>query len=233
MKTERSAGDERQAVRRWQDVVLLAQLDLARQLAHGLAGGALDRSRYQDWLAMESATCRICALSLDAVANWHGSQAGLQAIATAWAGDLRDFAQAAARDVRTLDGMANAPPPALQRWHAFVGEAAGSQRAGEVLGAVLLHTWLMEGPARAAVAALGSLPFVARGVDHYLQRRLCADPDAGGRAVLLDAYAATALAVGAHRAANWYRVALAQVLQAPENGGETTIPPGALPLPQQ
>ncbi len=121
--------------------------------------------------------------------------------------------------VRVLDGMANAPPSALMRWHAFVDEAAGSQRAGEVLGAVLLHIWLTEGPARGA-AAMGSLPFVARG--HYLQRRLRADPDDGGHAELLDAYAASALAVGARRAANWYRASLGQVLEVPETG-----PPGS------
>jgi hypothetical protein len=216
-------GEERHA-RRWEDVAQLAQQDLARQLSRRLGAGAFDRHRYQNWLAMESATCRICALSLDAVAGWHGSQPELQATATAWAGELRDLAHAAARDVRVLDGMASAPPPALARWHAFVDEAAGSQRAGEVLGAVLLHTWLTEGPARAAVAAMGSLPFVARGVDHYLRRRLRAHPDGGGRAGLLDAYAASALTVGAQRAANWYRAALEQVLEPPETGAPSAPP---------
>ncbi len=199
-------------VRRWQDVVELCQVDIAEALTREIGAGRFDRACYQNWLAMESVACRIGALSLDAVAEWHGAQPALQATARLWACDLREDAQVAARDVRVLDGMAASPPPPLAQWHAFANAAGASQRAGEALGAVLLHSCLFDGAMRPAVATLGLLPFT-RG-SHYLQRRLqsayARDPEC---AALLDAYAATALAVGAQRAAGWYRDALAMALR--------------------
>src|SRR5688572_3747142 len=47
--------------RRWQDVVLVAQQDLAAALAGAVADGRLNRHTYQHWLATESAVCRINA----------------------------------------------------------------------------------------------------------------------------------------------------------------------------
>ena len=211
-EAEERAGRERHPARRWQDVVELARVELAEALARSIGSGRFDRRCYQNWLAMESAACRIGALSLDAVACWHSSQTALLATARNWANDLREDAQAAARDVRVLDGMAAAPPAALGQWHAFAGAAGGSQRAGEVLGAVLLHGQLLGGPMRAVAAAIGALPFALGG--HYLPRRAQAGyATEAGCDLLLDAYAATALAVGAQRAAGWYRAAMVEILR--------------------
>ena len=202
---------EARHARRWQDVVALAQVDVAAVLARAIAQGLLDRDRYQDWLAMESVACRIGALSLDAVACWHGAQPPLRVAAQAWALELREQAQHAARDVRVLDGMAATPPEALGQWRAFASTAGGSQRAGEVLGAMLLHARLFDGPVRAVVGAVRAMPFAHGG--QYLARRLLGGPDGDSqaRSDLLDAYSAAALAVGAQRAAGWYHAALVSI----------------------
>ncbi|MFC5578938.1 hypothetical protein ACFPOA_13070 [Lysobacter niabensis] len=195
--------------RRWQDVVALAQVDVAAVLARAIAHGSLDRDRYQDWLAMESVACRVSALSLDTVACWHGAQPALRATAQTWAAELRELAQVAARDVRVIDGVAATPPTAMGHWHAFACSAGGSQRAGEVLGGVLLHGRLYEGPVRAVATAILTMPFSHGG--QYLVRRLRADTGIAthARDALLDVYSASALAVGAQRAAGWYHAALA------------------------
>lgn len=205
----RAAGDT--GARRWQDVVELARIDVAGALVRSIGLGRFDRIRYQHWLAMESVLCRIGALSLDAVASWHGSQPACQAAAQAWAAQLREDARVAAHDVRVLDGVADAPPVALGMWHAFAVEAGGSQRAGEVLGTVLLHDRLFGEPMRAVGITIAGLPF---GIgSQYLRRRtepaLVAEP----REDLLDAYAAASLAAGAQRAAHWYAAAMADVLR--------------------
>lgn len=198
--------------RRWQEVIQLAQVDLAEALARRVGAGRFDRSCSRAWLALESVACRIGALSLDAVARWHGTQPDLQATAGDWARDLRDDAQAAMDDIHALDGSAGAPPSVLGEWHAFAVVAADSQRAGEVLGATLLHAGLIGGPMRVIAATLATLPC---GGSHYLARRLQPDRtrDAAGRALLVDVYAAPSLSVGAQRAAVWYRAALAEVLE--------------------
>lgn len=205
----RAAGES--AARRWQDAVELAQVDLAQALARAIALGRFDRASYQNWLAMESVLCRIGALSLDAVASWHGSQSGWQAAAQAWAARLREDARTAAHDVRVLDGVADASPAALGAWHAFAVEAGGSQRAGEALGMVLLHDRLSDGPMRPVAITITGLPF---GIgSQYLRRRLAAPSGPEQCADLLDAYAAASLAAGAQRAAHWYAVAMADVLR--------------------
>ena len=205
----RAAGDS--SARRWQEVVELAQVDVAEALARSIGLGRFDRVRYQNWLAMESVICRIGALSLEAVASWHGSQPAWRASAQAWAERLREDARTAAHDVRVLDGVADASPAALGAWHAFAVEAGGSQRAGEALGTVLLHDRLVDGPMRPVAVTVCELPF---GVgSQYLRRRMEARSPAD-RGELLDAYAAASLAVGAQRAAHWYAAAMAEVLRA-------------------
>jgi len=211
----RAAGD---AARRWQDVVELAQAETAGVLLRALALGRFDRVRYQNWLAMESVLCRIGALSLDAVASWHGSRPALQQTVADWAARLREDAHAASHDIRLLDGMAQASPRALAEWHAFASAAGSSQRAGEVLGAVLLHERLSRGPMEAVLATVATLPFGIGG--QYLKRRLraAAAGDAGppGCDALLDAYAAASLALGAQRGASWHAAALAQAVGGTE-----------------
>ena len=206
----RAAGES--SARRWQDVVELAQIDVAQALARAVGLGRFDRASYQNWLAMESVLCRIGALSLDAVASWHGSQPAWQESARAWAARLREDARIAAHDVRVLDGVADASPAALGAWHAFAVEAGGSQRAGEALGAVLLHDRLIEGPMRPVAITIAELPF---GIgSQYLRRRMGVPAGTDRCAELLDAYAAVSLAVGAQRAAHWYAAAVSDVLCA-------------------
>lgn len=200
--------------RRWQDVVLVAQQDFAGALAGAIADGRLNRQTYQHWLATESAVCRINALALDAVADWHISQPQLRAAVHAWATMMRDDALAAAADVRAIDGMAAATPRPLVQWQAFLESASRSSRAGEALGAVVLHAGLMRGPMHEAITAVLELPFVPRRGGGYLLQRRQSDVAAvhDGRQALLDAYAAAALATGAQRAADWHCAALESVL---------------------
>lgn len=205
----RAAGEA--SARRWEDVVELARVEVAEALSRSIGLGRFDRVRYQNWLAMESVICRIGALSLDAVASWHGSQPAWQATAQAWAARLREDARTAAHDVRVLDGVAHAPPAALGAWHAFAVEAGGSQRAGEALGAVLMHDRLMDGAMRPVALTIAGLPFGIGG--QYLQRRLAAASGPDGCDALLDAYAASSLAVGAQRAAHWCAAAVGDVLR--------------------
>jgi hypothetical protein len=199
------------SARRWQDVVELAQVDVAEALARSIGLGRFDRVRYQNWLAMESVLCRIGALSLDAVASWHGSQPACQMAAHAWAAQLREDARIAAQDVRVLDGVADARPAALAAWHAFAVEAGSSQRAGEALGTVLLHDHLFGGPMRAVAITIAELPF---GVgSRYLRNRMEPPSGAERREELLYAYAAASLAAGAQRAARWYAGAMGEALR--------------------
>lgn len=208
--------------KRWQDVVLAAQQDLADTLGDAIGDGRLDRHTYQHWLATESVICRLNALALDAVADWHVSLPQLRAVAHAWATTTRDDALVAAADVRGFDGMAPALPPQLVPWQAFLESAARSSRAGEALGAVVLHGELMRGPMRHATASVMELRFVpVRGSRYLLLRGQ--SPTAAElreRGALLDAYSGTALAAGAMRAAAWHRDALASVLAA---GGRTAF----------
>lgn len=212
--TTESAGLARAgepSARRWQEVVELAQVDVAQALARAIGLGRFDRASYQNWLAMESVLCRIGALSLDAVASWHGSQPAWEASARAWAARLREDARIAAHDVRVLDGVADASPAALGTWHAFAMDAGSSQRAGEALGTVLLHDRLIAGPMRPVAVTITELPF---GIgSQYLRRRMGAPPGADDCTGLLDAYAAASLTVGAQRAAHWYAAGLADVLR--------------------
>lgn len=198
--------------RRWQEAIALAQGERAKALGRRLEEGRLDRIRYRNWLAMELEACRIGVLSLQAVAAWHGPQPALQMAALAWTDRVREDAHAAAHDLHTLDA---APPPPvllLQQWRTFAGAAGSSQRAGEVLGAALLHDGLFDGPMHAVATAISALPFAVDG--RYLSRRLrSASGTAAEQTALLGAYAATALAVGAQRAAGWCREALAHALR--------------------
>lgn len=211
---------------RWQDVARLAQLDVAEALSRAIGNGCLDRDRYQNWLAMESALCRVGALTLDAAARWHGSQPALQSIALGWAGQLREQAGAAAQDVQAMGGIASVSALPLEQWRAFIESTCGSQRAGEAIGTVLLHAHISEGPMRRLLATMRTLPFAGPAWDRYLLRRLrpMGDEVHQGREALLDAYAATALATGAQRAARWYGEAMMRLLapaptSLPENGG--------------
>lgn len=201
--------------RRWQDVVELAQHRLTATLEDALRDGRLGRATYQHWLATESAICRINALALDALADWHVSSPPLRTTAHAWATAMRGDALAAAADVRGIDGMAAAMPSQIGPWQAFLESTSRSSRAGEALGAVVLHARLMRGPARTTIAAVTELPFVpVRGSRYLLQRAQAQTGDAACDA-LLHAYAGSALAAGAQRAAAWYRAALETVLSSP------------------
>ena len=198
----------------WPQVAAYAQQVTAGALAAAIAQERLDRERYQHWMAMESAACRIGAIVLDRLAGWHGVQPQLRATALSWATCLRDDALAAAADVRALDGFAAPPPDTLARWHAYAEAACHSPRAGEALGTVLLHSALLQGAARAAIDLVLELPFLAtRGRGWLLRRRGEANVrTADERAELMGAWPAAALAAGAQRAAAWHREALHAVL---------------------
>lgn len=205
--------------RRWEDAVEQARDDIAAALSRALGRGRLGRRGYQDWLAMESEVCRIGAYSLVAVAGWHGAQPPLRDTALTWAARLEALARDAGDDIRGLDGIAAAPPEPVRRWRSFAEGAGASQRAGEVLGAVLLHDGLAAGPLLPVLQALATLPGAGGG--RYLRQRL---GPAGGRhgsdrGALLDAYAGSALAVGAQRAAGWYADAIGELLGAPGRTG--------------
>ena len=205
------------APRHWQDVAQGAQQDLAEALASAARGGRLNRQTYQHWLAMESAVCRLNALALDAVAEWHVSQPHLRSVVHAWATAMRDDALLAAADVRAIDGMAGATPQPLVPWQGFLEAACRSSRVGEALGAVVLHATLLRGPVRSMIPAITQLPFVPPRGSRYLVQRTHAHarPITQEREALIDGYSATALAVGAQRAAAWHRAALEMVLRAP------------------
>ncbi len=200
--------------RRWQDVVLAAQLDTADALASAIGEGRLNRHSYQHWLATESALCRLNALAMEALSAWHGAQPTLRSAAQGWSTALRADALAAAADVRWIGGTTAAMPPQLGTWQTFLESACLSARAGEALGAIVLHVRLMRGPMREAIAAIAELPFAAGDSCSYLLQRRQPEtgPDHHGREALLDAYSGAALAVGAQRAAEWYRAALVSVL---------------------
>lgn len=196
---------------RWPDVLDQAQQHLAQTVFAAVAGGHLDRAAYQQWLAIEYALCQVDQHALLAIADWHRPQPALRLAAREWAAEIGEHAIQAATDIRALDGIAAAPAPQVEAWRRFVDAASTSTRAGETLGAVVLHACLMRGAARSAVALVRTLPF-ATGITggHLLCRSLPRDGPAGdARESLLQAYSATALAVGAHRAAAWHRAALA------------------------
>lgn len=202
---------------RWPEVLEQAQRHLARAVLAAIAGGQLDRRAYQRWLAIEYALCQVDQRALLAIADWHRAQPALHAAALAWAAEAGEHAGLAAADIRSLDGITAAPVPEIEAWRRFVDSACTSTRAGETLGAVVLHAALMRGAAAAAIAMARTLPF-ATGVAgaHLLCRSLPRDgPESNARAALLQAYSATALAVGAQRAAAWHRAALATALAIP------------------
>lgn len=198
------------------DVVLQLQLDVAATLAGVIADGRLNRARYQDWLGLESAACRIGALALDAVGNWHGANPALQDTAYAWASEQRMCAQLAAADIRAMDGVAMAPPPSMAQWQAYVTEIGHSQRAGEALGTAALQAAMLRGPVRDVLAALATLPVTER-AGGYLARRLQVDVGAThlGRIALQNEYATVALVTGAQRGAGWLGNAFLAVFNTP------------------
>lgn len=229
----------------WQDVVLAAQRELVGTLEHAIAQGRLTTDPYRSWLALEASLCSINANALDRVAAWHGAQPGLQAHAHAWAAAIRNAAACAAteatcrtRRLATPAGGASrdATPtgmPArhrsaaqIQAWREFMAVAVPSVRAGEALGAVALHAHLMRGPMREAIGTIVALPWVAGIGCSYLLERRAPDTPAPGDYALLDAYAASALAVGAQRAMGWYRAALQRVLWPAEHA-HPAPPPSA------
>ena len=204
----------------WSQVVASAQSALAEALAGAIAERRLDRQRYQHWLAMEFALARIGADVLERLGAWHGGEPSLRATALEWATVLRGDARAAAADVRDLDGIAPSPPASIAHWQAYAEATCRSQRAGEALGTVLLHAQLLEGPRRDVVELVLELPFLAASGHRWLKRRggIAGAGDAGSRHALVNAWSASALAVGAQRAADWHRDALAEVLHAPAQG---------------
>lgn len=198
------------------DVVLQLQLDVAATLAGVIADGRLNRVRYQDWLGLESAACRIGACALDAVGNWHGTNPALQEAAYTWAAEQRECARLAAADIRAMDGVAMAPPPSMAHWQAYVTEIGQSQRAGEALGTAALQAAMLRGPVRDVLAALATLP-VAANAGGYIARRLQAEAGAIylGRIALQNEYAAAALVSGAQRGARWLGTAFLAVFTTP------------------
>ncbi|MBF6026059.1 hypothetical protein IU514_18670 [Lysobacter niastensis] len=199
---------------RWQDVAGLAQIDVAEALSRAIGDGRLDGDRYRNWLAMESALCRIGALTMDAAARWHGTQPDLQACALGWSGHLRGQAAAAALDVQAMGDAASVSALPLDQWRAFIESTCGSQRAGEAVGTALLHGHLSEGAMRPLLGAIRSLPFAGPDRSRYLAKRL--EPVDEGvreqRKALLNAYSAAALSIGAQRAARWYGEAMSRLL---------------------
>lgn len=195
---------------RWPELLRAAQRNAAGRLGHAAAQGGFAPQGYLDWLLGEAAVAVLCAEAMDAIAGWHGSEPALRDTAQDWAAELRELAWLAAADMRTIRGTASPPSPLLEEWRLFLGGASGSQRAGEALGAIALHSRLLPGEADAALEALLALPF-ARCASQYLARRRRPETVAArtGRDRLLDAYASAALAAGALRAAAWHRAAVA------------------------
>lgn len=195
---------------RWPDLLRQAQRSTAERLQRTVDGGKFGRQDYLDWLMGQAAIAVLCAETMDDLAGWHGSEPGLRGAAQAWAIELRDLARLAAADMRAAGGVASPPLVLLEEWRAFLAGAGASQRAGEALGAIALHSRLLPGRADAALAALLAMPF-ARTASQYLARRRQAEIDAVriARDRLLDAYAGAALVVGAQRAATWSLDALA------------------------
>lgn len=197
----------------WTDIVARAQPAYGEQLDIALRHGRFGLDAYVGWLANESAACRLCALSFDAVAAWQGSQPALQATALAWSEELREVGALAAADVRRLGGIAPASAQSIGDWHGFLARACGSQRVGEALGAALLQVAAVEGPLRSALECLRGRP-MAETAHAYLDRRLKTGPDPrqAERDALMDTHAAAALGAGALRAALWRQQALQAVL---------------------
>lgn len=196
---------------RWADVLDQAQQHLARIVLAAVAAGRVNRASYQQWLSIEYALCQIDQHALLAIADWHRGQPALHAAALEWAAEAGEHASLAAIDIRALDGIAAAPLPQIDAWRRFVDTACTSTRAGETLGAVVLHAGLMRGAARAAIAVVATLPFATGPTGGHLSCRSLPRPGSAcdARGSLLQAYSATALAVGAQRAAAWHRSALA------------------------
>lgn len=188
----------------WPDVLQRAQRSVAERLEREQEGGGFDLRRYAAWLIHEAGVAVLCAEAMEALAGWHAGQPALRATAQAWAAELRELARLAATDLRAIGGATPAPPPVLDEWRVFLAGASTSQRAGEALGAVALHSRVLPGKAGAALAALRGMPF-ARAASHYPARRGQDETDAvrNARDLLLDAYASAALAAGARRAAVW------------------------------
>lgn len=226
----------------WQDVVLAAQRDLAGTLDRAIGQGQLTTDPYRGWLALESRLCTINAEALDRAAAWHGAQPALQAQAHGWAAALRNDAALAAKEATSRNrrippphgASPDAAPSALptqdraaveiEQWREFMAMAVPSAQAGEALGVVALHARLMRGPMREAIGAVAALPWVAGiGCRYLLQRR---EPDAttSNDHALLDAYAASALTVGAQRATDWYRAAMQRVLRPTEPASPNPLP---------
>lgn len=196
---------------RWPDVLDQAQQRLAQTVLAAVAAGQMDRAAYQQWLAIEYALCQVDQRALLAIADWHRHQPALRSAALEWAAEAGEHAHQAATDIRALDGIAAAPAPQVEAWRRFVDTASTSTRAGETLGAVVLHACLMRGPARSAIAMVRTLSFATGPTGGHLLCRSFSrtGPACDARESLLQAYSATALAVGAHRAAAWHHAALA------------------------
>ena len=200
--------------RPWQEILSATQDRVLALIAPMAIAGDLDRTRYLHWMAAESALCRIHAAALDGAGAWYDAQPHILGTLQQWAHDLRHDAQLAADDARALGGIAGPTPAEFAQWHAFVRHACGTLRVGEALGAVLLPTRALRGPAREAIARVVGLPMAA-GAGRYLQRRLLPDSLAAhdARATVLELYAASSLAKGSQRAADWYLAALQGVLR--------------------
>lgn len=204
------ARRERTGARRWEDVLRPAQRIAAERFAQAGGPDGFGPQAYLDWLMVEAAVAVLCAGAMDDLAAWHGSEPGLRGTAQAWAVELRGMARLAAADLRAIGGVVSPPPPLVEEWRVFLEDASGSQRAGEALGAIALHSRLLPGRAGPALSALLGLP-VARAAPHYLARRGHAEADAVrvARDGLLDAYAGAALVAGAQRASTWCLDAIA------------------------
>lgn len=214
-KTARQRNGEPQ---RYPDVLRRAQRSAAERLEQASGRGGFGRQGYLDWLMGEAAIAVLCAEAMDDLAGWHGGEPGLRGAAQAWAIELREKARLAAADMRAAGGVASPPLSLLEEWRAFLAGVSGSQRAGEALGAIALHSRLFPGQADAALATLLAMPF-ARPASQYLARCRQAEADAVrvARDRLLDAYAGAALAAGAQRAARWALDAIAMA-QAESRG---------------
>jgi hypothetical protein len=199
--------------RPWPDVLLRAQRAIALELEQAAAPAGLSREAYFDWLCGEAAIAVLCADAMDVLSAWHVNDARARSTAQAWAGGLRELARLAAADLRVLGARMPSTCPLPEAWSGFLAGASGSQRAGEALGAIALYSRVLPGRAAAALDAMAAAPF-ARAASRYLARRRRGESDAerAQRDELLGAYAATAIAAGAQRAAAWTldAVAIAQ-----------------------
>lgn len=215
------AARDRRTEGDWRAIAGAARAEFGAAVTSAIAAGRLDRAARHRWLAAEAALCRISALALESLSAWHATQPVLQATALAWASAFHADGRAAAAGARGIAAAMPLLPAQVGPWKAFLRSACTSARAGEALGAVACHAALGCAPLCAFPANAEGFPDASDGCGYLARRGQRAPGDGLQCDALLDAYAAAALAAGAQRARDWYRLLLDDVLTpVPRAGAE-------------